>query len=93
VAVVDLLVLLVLGALWGASFLFLRVAVPVLGPVSLIEARVLVAGLALLAVGLALRRLPDVRRDAGRFLTLGALSRMSRVPWNFGGGPLIVRPR
>lgn len=73
-AVVDLLVLLVLGALWGASFLFLRVAVPVLGPVSLIEARVLVAGLALLAVGLALRRLPDVRRDAGRFLTLGALS-------------------
>jgi len=24
---------------------------------------------------------------------LGLYWRMSRVPWNFGGGPLIVRPR
>ncbi|MDQ2783199.1 MAG: hypothetical protein M3Y26_11805 [Actinomycetota bacterium] len=24
---------------------------------------------------------------------LAVFGRMSRVPWNFGGGPLIVRPR
>lgn len=40
--------LLLLAALWGGSFLFMRVASPVLGPVWLIESRVLLAGLALL---------------------------------------------
>lgn len=40
--------LIFLAALWGASFLFMRIAAPVIGPVWLIEARVLLAGLALL---------------------------------------------
>ncbi len=39
---------MLLAALWGGSFLFLRIAAPVLGPVWLIEIRVLLAGLALL---------------------------------------------
>jgi len=42
--------LLLLAALWGASFLFLRVAAPEFGPVALIEIRVLVASLFLLPV-------------------------------------------
>ncbi len=29
----------------------------------------------------------------GSIIGSGWLLRMSRVPWNFGGGPLIVRPR
>ena len=33
--------LLLLAALWGGSFLFMRIAAPVLGPVWLIEFRVL----------------------------------------------------
>lgn len=41
-------ILLILAALWGASFLFMRVAVQVLGPIWLIEGRVLIAGLVLL---------------------------------------------
>ncbi len=73
-ALVDGAILLVLAALWGASFLFIRVAVPALGPVALIEARVGVAGLGLLAVALLVRRLPDVRRDWRGFLLLGGLS-------------------
>ncbi len=40
--------LVLLAALWGGSFLFMRVAAPVLGPVWLIESRVLIAGLVLL---------------------------------------------
>lgn len=44
----DVLELLLLSALWGGSFLFMRIAAPVLGPVWLIECRVLLAGLALL---------------------------------------------
>lgn len=46
----DALNLLLLGALWGGSFLFMRVASPILGPIWLIECRVLIAGLALLLI-------------------------------------------
>ncbi|MEU6073479.1 DMT family transporter [Micromonospora sp. NPDC047074] len=69
----DLLILIVVAALWGASFLFIRVAVHDLGPVALIEARVGLAGLALLAVVAMLRRRP-AWRDRRRYLILGALS-------------------
>jgi len=50
----DLRDLLLLAALWGGSFLFMRLAVPELGPVALIELRLLVAALFLLPV-LAIR--------------------------------------
>lgn len=33
----DIFELLLLAALWGGSFLFMRIAAPVLGPVWLIE--------------------------------------------------------
>ena len=39
----DLLALILLGALWGGSFLFIRVAAPVLGSLVLMELRVGVA--------------------------------------------------
>lgn len=44
----DVTELLLLAALWGGSFLFMRMAAPILGPVWLIELRVLLAGLTLL---------------------------------------------
>ena len=44
----QIAILLILGALWGASFLFMRVAAPEMGAVWLIEFRVLLAGLVLL---------------------------------------------
>lgn len=40
--------LILLAALWGASFFFMRVATPEFGAVALIEVRVLLAGLVLL---------------------------------------------
>jgi drug/metabolite transporter (DMT)-like permease len=45
----DLARLVALAAMWGASYLFMRYAVPHLGAVPLIELRVLIAGLALAA--------------------------------------------
>lgn len=73
--VVVVVLLLVVAGLWGASFLFIRVAVAEWGPVALIEARVLLAGLALLVV-LSLLRLnrPEWRSQGWRFLVLGAVS-------------------
>ncbi|HET7731549.1 MAG TPA: DMT family transporter [Usitatibacter sp.] len=45
----DLARLVALAAMWGASYLFMRYAVPHMGPVLLIEVRVIVAGAALAA--------------------------------------------
>jgi drug/metabolite transporter (DMT)-like permease len=50
----DAIELSVLAALWGASFLFMRVAAPELGPVALIALRVAIAAL-FLVPALALR--------------------------------------
>ncbi|MEL7084156.1 MAG: EamA/RhaT family transporter, partial [Cyanobacteria bacterium J06597_1] len=44
----DIAELLLLAGLWGGSFLLMRIAAPVLGPIWLIEIRVLMAGLMLL---------------------------------------------
>ena len=44
----NIIELVILAAIWGASFLFMRIAVPEFGAVALIEARVLIAGLVLL---------------------------------------------
>jgi drug/metabolite transporter (DMT)-like permease len=41
--------LLILSAIWGGSFIFMRIAVPALGPVVLMELRVLLAALFLAA--------------------------------------------
>lgn len=46
----DCLILLILAALWGASFLFMRVAAPDFGPIPLVAFRMSVAGVALAPV-------------------------------------------
>ena len=66
--------LLALAALWGASFLFMRVAVPSLGPVVLADARVAIAGVALLAYGAIIGALPSLRARWRDYLLLGAIN-------------------
>ncbi|MEN8680894.1 MAG: DMT family transporter [Akkermansiaceae bacterium] len=46
----DVLLLLTLAAIWGASFLFMRVATPEFGPIPLVAFRMGIAGLALTPV-------------------------------------------
>jgi drug/metabolite transporter (DMT)-like permease len=75
----DLTRLLVLAALWGASFLFIRIAAPVLGPVVLIAVRVLLAGLALLAFSLAARQNMAVRQFWRQYFAIGLLN--SAIPF------------
>jgi drug/metabolite transporter (DMT)-like permease len=66
--------LLVLAALWGASFLFMRVAVPELGPVVLADGRVVVAGGALLAYAAAIGARPALRARWRDYLLLGTIN-------------------
>src|SRR5947208_2099522 len=57
----DVARLLTLGALWGGSFAFMRVAVGALGPVWLATSRVVLAFLALYALALARGNVPALR--------------------------------
>ncbi|MCA1687206.1 MAG: DMT family transporter [Actinobacteria bacterium] len=70
----DLGALLLLGALWGASFLFIRVAVPALGPFALMELRVGLAAVALTLCAAVVGRLPKLRARWKQFLFIGTLN-------------------
>ena len=62
---------MLLGAIWGSSFLFIRVAVPALGPFVLMELRVGLAATALALLAVALGHLPKLRFRWKEFLVLG----------------------
>lgn len=59
-----------LAAIWGASFLFMRIAVPELGPAWLMFGRVLLAALFLALVAIAFQRRLPIRGHVGHFLLL-----------------------
>lgn len=67
----NLLRLILLAAIWGGSFLFMRISAPVLGPAVLIELRVLFAALFLAVVGLALKKRLHLRAHWKHYFILG----------------------
>ena len=71
--------LLILAALWGGSFVFIRVAVPAVGPIPLAFARVALAAMALLALAFAQQRMPDFRAHWREFAVVGSVN--SAVPF------------
>ena len=66
--------LVLLAAIWGASFLFMRIGAPSLGGVWLIEFRVGFAALFLLIVALLLKKNLDLRAHWKHFAFVGILS-------------------
>lgn len=70
----NVIKLLLLAAIWGASFLFMRIAAPVLGPVAVVTARLVLGALFLLAVALVQRRSLDIKAHWKHFLILGFLN-------------------
>lgn len=75
----DLARLVFLAALWGGSFIFIRIAAPVLGPIVLVTLRVLLAGSALLVYALVTRSELELRTRWHQYLILGAIN--SAVPF------------
>ncbi len=67
----DLAELLLLGALWGGSFLFMRIAVPEFGPLALVFVRVALASALLLPLAAWRHDLPAVRRHWRPLLVVG----------------------
>ena len=70
----DLGALMLLGALWGGSFLFIRVAVPALGPFVLMELRVGLAVVALTLYAVVVGRLSKLRSRWREFLIIGTVN-------------------
>jgi drug/metabolite transporter (DMT)-like permease len=67
----DLAELLILAAIWGASFLFMRVATPEFGPVALIAVRVGIAALVMLPLLAALTARSALRDHWRALLRVG----------------------
>ena len=78
VSIVDLAALLFLGVVWGAAFLFMRIAAPEVGPVWAAEAR-LVIGSAVLLLLAGRATFAIARHRLVSFLIVGAL--FSAVPF------------
>ncbi|MDF2927141.1 MAG: EamA family transporter [Paenibacillaceae bacterium] len=70
----NVIMLIVLASMWGASFLFMRVAAPVFGPVFTTELRVAIAAAALLVYAGASGHRPAILRQWKQYLVLGGLN-------------------
>ena len=66
--------LIALAALWGASFLFMRVAVPEFGPIWLIAWRVFLAALFLLPILIHQGLISELQKNIKPLLLLGAFN-------------------
>lgn len=71
---VQLAALVLLGAIWGASYLFIRVSSAAFGPLMLMAIRVTLAVAVLYVYALIMRDLPDLRKRWRVFLVVGFLN-------------------
>lgn len=86
----DFARLVALGAIWGASFIFQRVAAPVLGALWTSELRVLLAGLALVAWFRVVKFDPQWRVHWKAYAAVGLVN--SALPFSFYGYAAIHAP-
>jgi drug/metabolite transporter (DMT)-like permease len=73
-SVADCSKLMLLGAIWGGSFIFMRVLSPALGPLATADLRVLIAGFCLLGYYRVRGRPIVVKRDFGHFLFISIIN-------------------
>ena len=76
----DIADLLLLAALWGASFLFMRVGAPQFGPVPMMALRAAIGAAALLPLLLAQHGLPALRLHARPIAVVGVIN--SALPFS-----------
>lgn len=75
----DLFRLIGLSAIWGSSFLFLRIAAPAFGPIPLIMIRIVGAALCLTPFLLERKVREGIRNNAGHLFVLGLFN--SAIPF------------
>lgn len=82
--------LLILSAIWGGSFIFMRIAVPALGPVVLMELRVLFAALFLAGVAQFMKSSLQAGSHWQHYLILGFFN--SALPFLLFGYAAVTLP-
>lgn len=82
--------LLILSAIWGGSFILMRIAVPALGPVALMESRVLLAALFLAVVAHFLDSALQAGEHWKHYLILGFFN--SALPFLLFGYAALTLP-
>ena len=75
----DIVDLILLAALWGASFLFMRIATPEFGAVALIELRVAIAALFLIPLLVVRDNMAELRKNWKPIFAVGVLN--SAIPF------------
>lgn len=70
----EIAALLTLAAIWGGSFIFMRVAAPEFGIFALVEVRTVLATLVLLPVLLLRRQAADIQRFFWPIVAIGAIN-------------------
>lgn len=70
----DIIELLLLSMLWGASFLFMRVATPEFGPIALIAVRVFIGALFLMPVLIWKKGMVDITNNIKSIFVVGMLN-------------------
>ncbi len=75
----DLLDFTLLAALWGASFMFTRIAAPAFGPLAIADLRTAIAALVLLSLLIWRGGVSELAPNALRFVLLGAFN--SAIPF------------
>lgn len=86
----QLAALVALAAIWGASFLFIRMAVASFGPFVLMELRVLLGGAALWALAALFRRRADWLPRWKQYIVLGAVN--AALPFTLIAAAELVLP-
>ena len=71
----DVMALIGLAGLWGASFLFIRIASPVFGPFLTIQGRVTIAAVVLFVYLVVTGRSAHFQQRWRQYLIIGALNR------------------
>ncbi len=75
----DIIDLLILAAVWGASFLFMRIAAPEFGSVVLVQLRVVIGSLFLLPIFMVRGQISELRIHWKKLGLLGAIN--SAIPF------------
>ncbi|MBI2427556.1 MAG: DMT family transporter [Ignavibacteriales bacterium] len=75
----DYVLLILLSAIWGASFIFMRILAPALGPMATADLRVLIAGLSLAAFLKFQKQDLEWKKNWKRYLVIGLLN--SGIPF------------
>lgn len=76
----DVVRLVILAAIWGGSFIFMRIVAPVLGPILTADLRVLIAGTVLLAYYRLIRFDVGWARSWKQYLVIGTVN--SAIPFS-----------